>query len=114
MKIICYELTMPNVGSWNGKWSLQEEKHLIFKSVGIAYFRNNEKKLIGSWYYNFGDGWGANVEGKVITSVEKAKLKKLNKGFCGYNWMVDSIMLVGEIYNSRDLKDVLNKVKINV
>ena len=107
MKIICFELTMPNVGSWDGHWTQEEEKHLIFKHVSDKFFKENEKKLVGSWYYNFGDGWGALVSGSVIDSKERQKLSKINRGFCGYGWMVQSIMLVGGIYTDKELKEIL-------
>ena len=72
--ILCFKLSMPNAGSWNGKWSGQNKQYLKIVNLG------NSKKSIekahkilnrktpqfasrpewGSYYYNFGDGWGAN------------------------------------------------------
>jgi hypothetical protein len=50
-----------------------------------------------SWYYNFGDGWGAAVDMRVLEPGQKRSLNKINAGFCGYNWMVDSILNCGAI-----------------
>lgn len=50
-----------------------------------------------SWYYNFGDGWGANISASVNDAYTTRSLKRKNGGFCGYNWMVDSIIAYDEI-----------------
>jgi hypothetical protein len=111
MKHICFELTMPNRGSWNGQWSGQDRRHFIFKSVSNSFFEANKDKLIGSWHHRWEDGWSANVAGKLITPEEKRKLSKVNAGFCGYGWMVESIMLVGGIYCERELRQMLSDSK---
>jgi len=99
--IICFELTMPNVGSWNGKWTGESKKYYKFrtltKSQGQDFF-GAEDDL--SWYHNFGDGWGAQVNATLVTSQEKRKLNKISAGFCGYDWMIDSILEHGEIKNN--------------
>lgn len=103
MKIISFELTMPNVGSWNGKWTGEGEKYFIIKSVSNKFFKDNIEKLLdgeklyNSWYYNFGDGWGANVRMEIIDATIARHRRKVSKGFCGYGWMVDSIIKRGKI-----------------
>jgi hypothetical protein len=91
--IVCFELTMPNVGSWNGKWTGADKRYYLFKtlrkSLGMAFMKLEDRR---SWHYNFGDGWGANVSAVIVTSAEKKRRAKLSKGFCGYEWMVDSIL----------------------
>lgn len=109
MKYICFELTMPHCGSWNGKWSQENKGHFILKSVSNKFFKENKNRLIGSWTHRWDDGWEAEITGKEITAVEKKKLHKINAGFCGYNWMVDSIMLVGSIHTSSELRKILIK-----
>jgi hypothetical protein len=119
MKTISFELTMPNVGSWNGKWTGADRKYFIVKTVSEKYFKSNIEKLFdlnntqsrsreykwNSWYYNFGDGWGASVEINLINSTEGKKRRKLSKGFSGYDWMVDSIMRYGSILTESQIKE---------
>lgn len=50
-----------------------------------------------NFYYNFGDGWGANVEVRVIDSRTKKRIERKNRGFAGYEWMIDSILEKGKI-----------------
>lgn len=90
--ILSYEITMPNAGSWNGKWTGSENLHFAFrnfsKKEGEKFMEGEESR---SFYYNFGDGWGANVKVKPMDLVTKKKIEKKNKGFMGYDWMIDSI-----------------------
>jgi len=103
MKYVSFELTMPNVGSWNGKWTGEGQKYYIVKSVTDKYFKTNIEKLLdgdklyNSWYYNFGDGWGASVRMELIDATIARHRRKISKGFCGYDWMVDSIIKRGKI-----------------
>ena len=91
--MIVFELTFPNRGSWNGKWSGEKVK------------RDSQvpKDRIGnSYYYDFGDGWGASITVKKMNGndSEYRQLKKKNAGFCGYDWMVNSIIAIDKIeYN---------------
>lgn len=91
--ILSFELTMPNIGSWNGKWSGQDQKYYLHKTVSNQIA---EKILSGeekqNFYYNFGDGWGANITVEKVDSLEKRKREKVSKGFCRYGWMVESII----------------------
>jgi hypothetical protein len=95
MKRIIFKLSMPNVGSWNGKWTGSGNKYFrVFKMADKAV-----RKLIGdkermSWFYNFGDGWSASVEASIVPAGEKFPK---SDGFCGYDWMIDSILSRGEI-----------------
>ncbi len=87
-----FTLTMPNVGSWNGHWS--GERDLFNKAVRIV---SRGKSLYsdlkeGNHYYDFKDGWGANVNVKFVTDVEARHLTKKSKGFGGYEWMINSIL----------------------
>ena len=65
------------------------------------------KDRIGkSYYYDFGDGWCACID--VIkmnaNSNEYRQMKRNNRGFCGYNWMVDLIISNNEIKLKEDEK----------
>ncbi len=83
-----FELSMPSKNSWNGKWSGEDCKYTVAKTVS-----EKRAKELGSYYtYAFGDGWVAGV------TVRKAKLReKATNKFCGYNWMIDSILRHNEI-----------------
>ena len=86
---LIFTLSMPNVGSWNGKWSGTSNSYAVKRKVN----RKIVESLIGkSFYYNFGDGWGANVSVKTVKNREKVSGK-----FCGYDWMIDSIIKNGKI-----------------
>ena len=91
--ILSFEITMPNVGSWNGQWTGAKNLHFAFRNVskkeGVTLMGGKDKR---NFYYNFGDGWGANVCVKPMLSTEKTKIEKMNNGFMGYDWMIDSIL----------------------
>lgn len=98
---IAFELTMPNRNSWNGRWSGDSRRYIRVLTVSNTESnRAKFKKLVGGHYYNFGDGWGANVEVKLLADgAEKRRLTKLSAGFCGYDWMIDSLRWYGKIMN---------------
>lgn len=53
-----FEITMPNNNSWNRVDTGNKGGHFAFRDVD----KTTAEKLDGkSFYYNFGDGWGANV-----------------------------------------------------
>lgn len=81
-------LSMPNNNSWNGKWSGEGRDYSVAKKLTAK----QAAKLRDYYYYNFGDGWGAGV------TVRPAKPReKVSNNFCGYNWMIESILCHGEI-----------------
>lgn len=85
--ILRFELTMPNNSAWNGIDTGNRGCHYVFRDVDKLL----ANKLDGTcYYYDFGDGWGANIE------VKKEKKCKSN-GFRGYEWMVDEIIEYGHI-----------------
>lgn len=101
---LLFILTMPNVGSWNGKWTGADR---VYARVRNAKQYPNCKE--DNYYYSFGDGWGANVEVKKVTVVEANKYTKKSVGFSGYDWMIDSILLYGQILNSKERQEHLKK-----
>ena len=110
MKILSFELTMPNRGSWNGQWSGQDKKYYVIKKVSDKYIASKDhfKELLkdgyDNFYYRWSDGWGANVRVEIIDSKEAAKRRKISKGFCGYDWMIDSILFYGKITTETERK----------
>lgn len=89
---------MPNRGSWNGRWSGEDTLYAIVK--GFSQIAADKILSQSSYYYRWDDGWGASVSVKAIDAKESRRVKKVSKGFCGYDWMVESIFLYGAIYTS--------------
>lgn len=95
--IVSFELSMPGCNSWNGRWSGEDRLHVLVKSFPRKNASNLPFKL-GYYSYNFGDGWGAGISVREVTSTAARQLRKDSAGFCGYDWMVDSIIADGAIY----------------
>lgn len=91
--MIAFILTMPNRGSWNGRWSGENDLHAIVKPE-----KSVPKDIIGkSFLYRWDDGWLACVSVEKVDCREGNKIRKKSRGFCGYNWMVESIIKKGVI-----------------
>ena len=99
---LCFELSMPSVASWNGKWSGEDNYYAIVKNVKTNTLSEPD------YGYNFEDGWYAQVSVKEITSKEATKIRKKAQGFCDYDWMVDSLLRYGKILNSLQSKQMEN------
>ena len=95
--LLCFELSMPNVGSWNGKWSEEQDVHVIIKNDGQIGKKRIQELDGKDFYYHWEDGWTACVSCRIIDAKESRKLRKQNRGFCGYDWMVRSIISEDEI-----------------
>ena len=93
--ILSFSLSMPNVASWDGKWSGESKNYV--KVVNLGRGKSNEQRAgeildTGYFHYAFGDGWTAGVEVKEVDSREVAAIRKKSDGFCGYDWMINSII----------------------
>jgi hypothetical protein len=100
MTTLVFKLSMPNRNSWNGGWSGEDREYNIVKNFGRSKkAKDKAEKLLEkeSFYYNFGDGWGASVSVRQVDAAGARKARKLSDGFCGYDWMVSSIVSHGEI-----------------
>jgi len=102
---IAFTLTMPNCGSWDGHWSGEGVLHCIIKP-----FRGKSQLAVAdsllarrSWYYGWGDGWGASIVAREVDKREAAKLRRKSRGFCGYDWMVDTICKYGKPMTSAEV-----------
>lgn len=105
---IQFTLTMPNRGSWNGRWSGESTLYAVVKGFSNSKAgRENAARVLskGSYYYSWGDGWGANVTVKDIDGRETARVRRTSKGFCGYEWMIESIIKHGKIYGDHQIPD---------
>jgi hypothetical protein len=97
--ILKFELSMPNVGSWNGKWSGADRLY-----ARTRRFTGKERLIVaksilekGYFRYDFGDGWSAGVSVEKVDSKEANRINKNTCGFCGYDWMINSIVDFGDI-----------------
>ena len=92
---LAFRLSMPGCPSWDGKWSGDGTAYIIVKNIGRSKASLEKMKKIlteGRFYYAWDDGWRACVSVKKIGLKEAKALKKKSAGFCGYDWMVDSIL----------------------
>jgi hypothetical protein len=98
MKRVEFRLTMPSVGSWNGKWSGEGRNYTIVKNIADKWAGElglTDKTPTNSWHYHWDDGWTARITARIVPKGER--LKK-SDGFCGYDWMVENILLYGSPY----------------
>lgn len=98
--MISFELSMPGSPSWNGKWSGEGRLFAVVKSLPNSEKGKAKAEEIlkpGYYSYSWPDGWRARIGVRQVTSAEARKIRKLSRGFCGYEWMIDSILLHGEI-----------------
>ncbi len=97
---LAFILSMPRKASWNGKWSGEGKCYAIVRKVGRSkQAKDKAAKLAAekSFYYDFGDGWGASVAVREVDDNEARHLRRQTLGFYGYDWMVDSILEKGRI-----------------
>ena len=98
--MLCFSLSMPGVSSWSGKWSGGSMLYAKVVNFGNGKKANEKaQKLLDTGYfsYSFGDGWRAGISVARVTPQEARKIRSKSNGFYGYDWMVDSIRLDGEI-----------------
>ena len=102
--MLVFELTMPNRGSWNSQWSQQNERHIIVRRENDVHDKEKLQNILetGDYWYHWSDGWSACVTVTKMDARSTNKLKKISAGFCGYDWMVDSIIQFGEILNEKE------------
>jgi len=99
--LVSFQLTMPNVGSWNGKWTGASKKYYVVQKIAPTWLKKQEhfKELLekgrDNWHHSWNDGWGANVTVEIIDASEAKKRRKESAGFCGYEWMIDNIKYYG-------------------
>jgi len=90
---LCFTLSMPSRGSWNGRWS--GENDLYARIVDFSK-KDQDKvnKILENRYYSYrwNDGWSACITVKEVDSIEARKIKKKSSGFCGYDWMIKNII----------------------
>lgn len=104
MRYLAAFLSMPNVGSWNRKWSGENRPYVsLFRAPERnKQFLAERLSLIGYYTYDFGDGWSAGITIKEVDEKEYKQLKKSTAGFYGYDWMVNSIIRYKRIVNDQE------------
>lgn len=103
MQMLCFELTMPSRASWNGRWSGENSKHIIIKKF-LKKDQDAVNKILETkdYFYRWDDGWCACVTATAIDGKQANRLRKMNAGFCGYDWMVQSILRYNKIMAPSD------------
>jgi hypothetical protein len=97
--MLCFQLNMPNIGSWNGQWTGEKKNFYRIRKVPIKKQRDLNGR---SFYYDFGGGWTASVLVEKIDGKEAAKRRRNTAGFCGYDWMIDEIINYNSIRPSQE------------
>lgn len=112
--ILSFRLSMPGRNSWNGGWSGEDRLYVITKTFTSKKSIEKARKILEKGYYSYcwSDGWRAGIEVSEVSSKEAARLRKKSAGFCGYNWMVDTIISYGEPMASHEVKAFLER-KVN-
>ena len=88
--LYCFTLSMPSNNAWDGHWSGEDK--IYAKIVHL------ETKPKSTYYcYAFGDNWVAGITVTPVNSTTARLIRKKSIGFCGYDWMVDSIIQHGKI-----------------
>ena len=93
MMKVAFTLTMPGVGSWNGKFTGANKCYAKSREIG----KDSRDKIIKNspYFYRWDDGWTARID---ATSCKDASYElKHSSGFMGYDWMIDNIISKGTI-----------------
>jgi len=104
MKRIEFRLSMPNRGSWDGKWSGESRNYTIVRRISDTWAKKLfSDKTIASWSHHWSDGWSARISARIVPVGER--LKK-SDGFCGYDWMVLNILAYGNTENLKSREEI--------
>jgi len=102
MRYFVFKLSMPNVGSWNGKWTGADNFYCRARSYAPKSEKIKNVLASPNHYYNFGDGWGTSINVEECTAKEAARFKRISVGFFGYDWMIDEIEEYGRILTLKE------------
>lgn len=92
-EVIAFELSMPGVGSWNGKWTQADKcfvRTMPERKVPKEYWDKD-------FFYSWDDGWTACVSVRRVSIPDAKKLDRESDGFAWYDWMIRSIIRHGRI-----------------
>lgn len=95
--MIIFRLTMAKVPTWNGTWSGADKVFVRRRLDSVV-----PASVVGRVFtYEWDDGWSVRISVEKVSAVEAIGIAKQSKGFCGYDWMIDSIIKYGEILDER-------------
>lgn len=110
--ILAFTLSMPGCPSWNGRWSGEGRKYVIVRSFTKKIEVDNAAEILKSrsFHYSWSDGWMARIDIHSVTSAQAKRLRKESNGFCGYDWMVDTIIKYGKPLATHEIDDHLKSL----
>jgi hypothetical protein len=96
---LVFSLSMPGCPSWNGRWSGEGRLYAIVKSFSSKKGVLHAEEILKQKFFSYGwsDGWRACVEVSICDTSKARQIRKRSAGFCGYDWMVNSILCRGYI-----------------
>lgn len=111
MKLV-FELSMPGRGSWNGLWSGEDNLYAVVEKLSTLKRIARASKILESqpYFYRWNDGWTARINVRSVEAAEASSIKRRSKGFCGYEWMIVSIIEHGKIYASHE--EIPNTIRL--
>jgi len=91
---LVFELWMPSNNSSNGRWTGDAGYYARVRNFRSkkALIRANEILEKKYFMYSFGDGWVARIDVYEASNNKSRQVRKKSNGFCGYDWMIDSIV----------------------
>lgn len=95
MSLVAFTLTMPGIGSWNGRWSGSDK--LYVRVLNLPADQARGIVAYQPYSYDFGDGWLAAIAVRLVDSAEARRLRTRSAGFCSYDWMLEEIQKHGRI-----------------
>lgn len=96
--MIVFELTMPHVGSWNGKWTGADRQYIRTRDE-----RKVPKEIWNKdFFYRWSDGWESCVSVTKMKASDASKLERKSSGFLGYDWMINSLIADGYIHTKEE------------
>lgn len=100
--VIWFVLNMQNTPTWNGRWS--GEGRLYARKMYVPKAKAEQLLKEGSFWWSWSDGWSCSVDVVKPSPAEARRMAKNSKGFMGYDWMVNSIVLYGRILDNDGVK----------
>ncbi|MCW4048222.1 MAG: hypothetical protein NWE89_00665 [Candidatus Bathyarchaeota archaeon] len=84
---------MPGRNTWNGAWSGDGRLFAIIRRYKSQKAEKRARSILerSAYSYSWTDGWRARVTVRQVNFADARRLRRESKGFCGYDWMVDSI-----------------------